>query len=577
LPAFDVGELLGNDHCSLLRETSAMKYWSTTLLALILTCILWAPVAYCADTDAHLEDELATRGLIGGAIGDIRASARIPEPAEGSSVTEISANLASGGDQAAHAVMWEEVIAGRKAEFMVSTAPAGQQLFQYWILRVGGGCDLYASAVYSKDGHLVTQDFWRNDPDALKVTGAPDFPLDLFPNYGAPISSFFDSLDGTGANAKGTLNMEAGPYDFIVLDTWTDGLEKIDSTSGSIDTVKVVMRADVDSVLKSWPRVFRAMALPFTPKDYFYFNAKAPHQLVKFEGTIGYPAPRLNAQLVKTWVAGPRKTPSTFAGPSLEDSLAARGLIGGVMPDPRARLNLPQPTAGSVVDEIAMTLSSTGEPMANYRIWHEPLGSDVLEIQETTEAHGQIGVNYWVLPASGTGCILAGVERWTRDGRLVGSNLWRDDPATLQIPGAMDFPDNMYPTISIPIDSFYRALESNEGGDVAKVNLQVSPYTFITLDTWKSGTKSVKTQAGDFNADTVAVHPDVATMLPSWPAALRAAVSPFFPKLTLDYDTTPPHHLINFHGPMGWPAPAVDLQLTHRFVATDSSQAKIVH
>src|SRR5215469_9141484 len=332
-----------------------MKHLLATLFALMLIRVLLAPVAYCTDIASHLEDELATRRLIGGAIGDVRASARLPEPAEGSSVTEISANLASGGGQAAHAIMWEEVIAGRKAEFMVSTAPAGQQLFQYWILRAGGGCDFYASSVYSKDGRLVTQDFWRNDPDALKVTGAPDFPPDLFPNYGAPISAFFDSLDGNGADAKGTLNMEAGPYDFIVLDTWTDGFERIDSASGSIDTVRVIMRADADSVLKSWPRVFRAMALPFIPKDYFYFSAKPPHQLVKFEGTIGYPAPRLEANLLKTWVAGPTKARSTVAGPSLEDALAGRGLIGGVMADPRARLNLPQPTAGSVVDEIGMT------------------------------------------------------------------------------------------------------------------------------------------------------------------------------------------------------------------------------
>jgi hypothetical protein len=370
------------------------------------------PTAYCSEPASRLEDELASRGLIGSAIGDVRADARIPDPAEGTSVSEIAANLASGGDQAAHAVMWEEVIAGHKAEFMVTTAAGGQQLFQYWILRAGGGCDLYESAVYSKDRRLVTQDFWRNDPDALKVAGAPEFPPDLFPNYGAPISAFFDSLGAAGADAAGKLDMEAGPYDYIVLDTWADGSEKIDTASGSIDTIKVVMRPDVDSALKTWPRIFRAMALPFIPKDYFYFNAQPPHQLVKFNGTIGYPAPRLDAQLLRTWIAGPGKKPLP-SGTSIEDALAARGLIGGVMADPRAPLNLPQPAAGTVVDEIAMTLASTNEPMAHYRIWHEPLGRYVLEVQETTETRGQIGVNYWVLPAQGTGCILAGVERWS--------------------------------------------------------------------------------------------------------------------------------------------------------------------
>jgi hypothetical protein len=110
-----------------------------------------APTAYCSEPASRFEDELASRGLIGSAIGDVRADARIPDPTEGTSVSEITANLASGGDQAAHAVMWEEVIADHQAEFMITTAPGGQQLFQYWILRTGGGCDLYESAVYSKE------------------------------------------------------------------------------------------------------------------------------------------------------------------------------------------------------------------------------------------------------------------------------------------------------------------------------------------------------------------------------------------------------------------------------------------
>jgi len=549
-----------------------MKRVLVICLALVLG-VFSSLTAHCADPGSSFEDELASRRLIGGAVGDLRAGARVPDPAEGASVTEIAANLAGGGDQAARALMWEEPIAGRKTEFMVTTAPGGQRLFQYWILRPGGGCDLYESVVFSKDGQLVTQDFWRYDRDALRITGAPDFPSDLFPNYGAPISAFYDSLGTANAGGTGTVNMAAGPYDFIVLDTWTEGYEKVDSTSGTINTIKVVMRADADSALKTWPRVFRAMAVPFFPKDYFYFNAEPPHQLVKFDGTIGYPAPRLDAQLQRTWVAGPSSAPSAPVSASLEDALVARGLIGGVMADPRARLNLPQPAPGSVVDEIAMTLSSTNEPMARYRIWHEPLGKYLLEIQEMTEAHGQITENYWVLPNQGAGCILACVERWSRDGRLVGSNLWRNDPATLQIPGAMDFPHDMYPTISIPIDSFFRALEFQDKDSVAKVNLQVSPYTFITLDTWKSGSESVATQAGDFTADKVAVRPDVATMLPSWPSALRSAVSPLFPKLTLDYDASPPHHLINFHGPMGWPAPAVDLQLFHRYVVPKTGQS----
>lgn len=461
---------------------------------------------------------------------------------------------------------------GRKASraarsnFMVTRAPGGQTLVQYWVLRGGGGCDFYQSVVYSKDGRMVTEDFWRNDPQALKIAGAPDFPPDLFPNNALPIAALFDSIGAPVAGAAGKVNVEAGPYDFIQLDTWVEGFEKIASDAGSIDTVQIVMRPNVDSVLKDWPRVFRKMALPFIPKDYFYFNSQPPHQMVKFEGTIGYPAPTLKARLMKTWLAPAGTTPSP-SNAGLEAALAARGLIGGVMADSRAPLRMPEPAAGSVVYEIAMTLSATHEPMGTFRIWHEPLGTDLLEIQETKDPQGQTGLNYWVLPAQGKRCLVAGVENWSREGRLVSSDLWRNDPATLRIPGAMEFPDDLYPTISIPIDAFFRALQTQSDDSVAKVNLQVSPYTYISLDAWKAGSEQVTTEGGSLLAERVAVRADVASILPSWPSALRSAVSPFFPKLVLDYDASAPHDLIDFHGPLGWPAPDVDLQLTHRYVA----------
>jgi hypothetical protein len=532
--------------------------------------------ARSAGSAANFEDQLAARGLIGGAVGDFRLAQRIPQPAEGVAASEIVANLASNGEEAAHATIWQESIAGHPTEFMVTRAPGGQTMAQYWVMRAGGGCELYQSAVYSKDGRLVTSDFWRNDPQALETPGAPEFPPDLFPNNALPIGAFFDSVGAGTDGASGKVDIEAGPFDFIQLDTWVDGFEKIDTPAGNIDTVKIVMRPNVDSVLKDWPRMFRKMALPFIPKDYFYFNSQPPHQMVQFEGTIGYPAPTLKAHLLKTWLAPAGVTPSP-PNANLEDALAARGLIGGAMADSRAPLWEPTPAAGSVVDEIAMTLSSTHEPMTNYKIWHEPLGADTLEIQETRSPIGTVGVNYWVLPARGEGCLVAGVENWSRDGRLVSSDLWRNDPATLHIPGAMDFPDDLYPNISIPIDAFFRALQAHDGDRVAKVDLQVSPYTYISLDTWKAGSAEVTTEGGSLPAEKIAVRADVATILPSWPSALRSAVTPFFPKLILDYDATAPHDLIDFHGPLGWPAPTVDLQLTHRYVAgvhTQSAAAK---
>jgi len=546
-----------------------MKFF--VICALVCCCCAAPSASYCDTSALQFEDQLAKRGLTGGAVGDFRAPARIPQPDEGMSVSEIVADLAQNGDEAGRATLWREDLAGHTTEFMVTRAPGGQTLVQYWVLRAGGGCALYQSVVYSKDGRLVTQDFWRNDPQALKRAGAPDFPPDLFPTNALPIGAFYDAVGRGADGTTGKVELQAGPYDYIQLDAWVDGAEKIATPAGTLDTVRVVMRPNVDSVLKSWPAMFRKLALPFIPKDYFYFNTTPPHQLVKFEGAIGYPAPTLKARLTKTWTAP--ATATSRVGGDLERALATRGLIGGVMADPDASLRQPEPAAGSVVDEIAMTLSATHQPMTTYRIWHEALGAYVLEIQETLSPAGQVGINFWVLPREGRGCLVAGVENYSREGRLVSSNLWRDDPATLRIPGAMAFPDDLYPNISIPIDAFFRALDAHDGDGVAKVNLQVSPYTYISLDTWRAGNETVTTDGGSIAADKVAVRADVASILPSWPSALRSAVAPFFPKLMLDYDSAAPHDLIDFHGPLGWPAPTVDLQLTRRYVAGAPTQS----
>src|ERR1700722_11251346 len=126
-----------------------------TAFALTVLCVSSAPVAHSSDTiSSHSEDQLAARGLIGGAVGDFRSAAHIPQHAEGVSASEIVANLAQSGDEAAHATMWQESIAGYTTEFMVTSAPGGQILVQYWVLRAGGGCELYQSVVYSKDGRM---------------------------------------------------------------------------------------------------------------------------------------------------------------------------------------------------------------------------------------------------------------------------------------------------------------------------------------------------------------------------------------------------------------------------------------
>jgi len=184
---------------------------SAVVAVAIFLTLLMPSRARSASNAASFEDQLAARGLIGGAVGDFRMPERIPRPAEGVSVSEIVANLASNGQEAAHATIWQESIAGHPTEFMVTHAPGGQTMAQFWVMREGGGCELYQSAVYSKDSRLVTLDFWRNDPQSMKMPGSPEFPDDLFPNNALPIGAFFDSVNAGLEGATGKVDVDAGP------------------------------------------------------------------------------------------------------------------------------------------------------------------------------------------------------------------------------------------------------------------------------------------------------------------------------------------------------------------------------
>ena len=108
--------------------------------------------------------------------------------------------------------------------------------------------------------------------------------------------------------------------------------------------------------------------------------------------------------------------------------IAARGLAEGAMPDPRASELMPSPLPGASVSESIVTLSNTGKRVSKVTIWDEPLGSGFLELQETTAAAGQTTAEYWVLTSDRRRCVLNGEAAYGKDGRLLSSNFWRNDP-----------------------------------------------------------------------------------------------------------------------------------------------------
>jgi hypothetical protein len=137
--------------------------------------------------------------------------------------------------------------------------------------------------------------------------------------------------------------------------------------------------------------------------------------------------------------------------------IAARGLADGAMPDPRASEHMPSPLPGASVSESIVTLSNTGERVSKAMIWNEPLGSGFLELQETTAAAGQTTAEYWVLTSDRRRCVLSGDAAYGKDGRLLSSNFWRNDPQ-LRFAGSPQFPNDVFPSRTHPVHFCSRSM-----------------------------------------------------------------------------------------------------------------------
>jgi hypothetical protein len=163
---------------------------------------------------------------------------------------------------------------------------------------------------------------------------------------------------------------------------------------------------------------------------------------------------------------------STFADVDISKFMgliAARGLADGAMPDPRASEHMPSPLPGASVSESIVTLSNTGERVSKAMIWNEPLGSGFLELQETTAAAGQTTVEYWVLTSDRRRCVLSGDAAYGKDGRLLSSNFWRNDPQ-LRFARSPQFPNDVFPSRTPP-SAFLLALDAPEPGATGKLNM----------------------------------------------------------------------------------------------------------
>lgn len=75
------------------------------------------------------------------------------------------------------------------------------------------------------------------------------------------------------------------------------GIETLKTAAGSIEAREVLMYPDLNDWV-SMPSILNKLAKPFLPKYHMWYEAKAPHRLVRFEGPYGPPgAPEIVLEL----------------------------------------------------------------------------------------------------------------------------------------------------------------------------------------------------------------------------------------------------------------------------------------
>ena len=262
------------------------------------------------------------------------------------------------------------------------------------------------------------------------------------------------------------------------------------------------------------------------------------------------------------------QSPSSDAEVSrLTDLISARGLAGGALPDPRAIAHSPTPRPGASVSEAIITLANSGEQISKAKIWSEPLGSGSLELQETTAMDGQTTAEYWVFASDHRRCVLNGDATYGKDGRLLSSNFWRNDPQ-LSFLSAHPLPNDVFPS-HLPPSAVLVTLNSMASGSTGELNMVLGRYGYMTFDLWAEKIEQIAVPAGTFRALKVMMRVNADSVMKYWPTFLKRLAQPFFPQNVLYYDVAPPHHLVKFVGSFGYLAPKVTVQMTTTYVAAE--------
>ncbi|MGH7934127.1 MAG: hypothetical protein ACREQN_13330 [Candidatus Binataceae bacterium] len=266
-----------------------------------------------------LERQLADRGLIG--LGSSEGMDSVVPPV-GVEVDETVQTAKNSGVVISRTKAWNEELDGDTLQIEVTSFPSRQHQIAFWLLPPDShGCKMFGRTMYDTHGRALKSEFWRND-QGLKITGAADFPSDLYPEA-VPAVALPRVLDDSMSNgAAGTLNQQITPYGYVDLQVRVKDAEEIETPAGKFSAVKVNSQADVATLLPTWPHFLLRVVGPFIPHTTYYFQTQAPYRLLREEqaGTPFIGGPEATTELVRYYVEGATADSAAITPPVTDSS-----------------------------------------------------------------------------------------------------------------------------------------------------------------------------------------------------------------------------------------------------------------
>src|ERR1019366_7230936 len=116
--------------------------------------------------------------------------------------------------------------------------------------------------------------------------------------------AFLRVLDAPRAGAEGILHQQITPYSYVGQEVWAARSERINVPAGSFSAPKVTRPSRIRTGMPNWPRFVLHVIKPVVPKNTLYFEATAPHRLLKQQGTTFVGGPEVTTELIRFYIAG---------------------------------------------------------------------------------------------------------------------------------------------------------------------------------------------------------------------------------------------------------------------------------